>query len=399
VKGQYVGRFPEVGQLVLPVLAGGPHDSQETVLHRAGREFSCSASLLREDSGSIIGAIVVFHEVEHLPVKRMAAPLPHLYTFDEIVSDSPKMAAAKQWARIVAPSPFTVLLCGETGTGKELFAQAIHSASSRCNGPFIPINCSAIPEGLIESELFGYDEGAFTGAKKGGLSGKFEAADHGTIFLDEIGDMPLALQTRLLRVIQEGKVVRIGAVKEHDVDVRIIAATHRDLKAEVKRGTFREDLYYRLNGLTVRIPPLRERSEDIPELARRLVLRIAGKFNRKAFEIDNGFIAKLRLHTWPGNVREMENAIEGAILRCDENGSLTAALLDLSADAIDPIVPQPFSSVPVLPENSLRDTERMLIYNTLMSFHGNVRKTAAKLGIGRNTLYRKMKAFAIPRVE
>jgi len=398
VKGQHIGKIPNAGEAVLPTLADADeHDSREFVLKRAGQEIACKASLMRGDNGELLGAVTVFHPIAKQPARLMTENPCHQYTFDDIVGNNAQMAALKQWASVAAASPFTVLLLGETGTGKELFAQAIHNGSSRRDGPFIAINCAALPESLIESELFGYEDGSFTGARKGGRPGKFEAASGGTIFLDEIGDMPLEMQTRLLRVIQEGKVARIGSVREIRVDVRIIAATHKDLKAEVKRDAFREDLYYRLSVLEVRIPPLRERVEDIPELTRQLVKRIARRFNRRLVAIDDDFLSKMQTYTWPGNVREMENLIEVAILRAGACGNLSADLLDLPGEIPSSTAPEPVPGTPAPGSASLRDSEKALIHKTLMFCKGNIRKTATKLGIGRNTLYRKIKEYNISR--
>ncbi|MFE7280356.1 sigma-54 interaction domain-containing protein [Heyndrickxia sporothermodurans] len=216
-------------------------------------------------------------------------------------------------AEKISVSNSAVLLTGESGTGKELFAHAIHQNSSREQFPFVRINCASIPEHLLESELFGYDEGAFTGAKKGGKRGKFELANFGTIFLDEIGDMPLSMQSKLLRVLQEGEVERVGGQKPKTIDVRIIAATHRNLEKMIEEGTFRQDLYYRLNVIKLEIPPLRERKEDIPYIATYLLNKLEKKFHRHGINLTNRVISKLQQHNWPGNIRELENVLERAV--------------------------------------------------------------------------------------
>jgi sigma-54 dependent transcriptional regulator, acetoin dehydrogenase operon transcriptional activator AcoR len=214
------------------------------------------------------------------------------------------------FARKIADSRSTVLLSGETGTGKEIFAQSIHNAGARREEAFVVVNCGAIPRTLIESELFGYADGAFTGAKRGGQAGKFEIADGGTIFLDEIGEMPLDMQTRLLRVIEEGTVQRIGESRQIPVDVRIIAASNRELLDEVERGNFRRDLYYRLNVLPIRLPALRERKEDIPILVRLYMDKLSKKLNKKPVPISQDYMDALSAQPWPGNIRELENMLE-----------------------------------------------------------------------------------------
>jgi transcriptional regulator with PAS, ATPase and Fis domain len=290
-----------------------------------------------------------------------------------------------------------VLIKGESGTGKELFAQAIHNASSRRDRPFVAINSAALPEALVESELFGHDEGAFTGSRKGGQAGKFEIAEGGTVFLDEIGDMPLGVQAKLLRVIQEKKVVRVGSAQERQVDIRIIAATHKDLHAEVRRGTFLQDLYYRLNVLEIRVPALRERLDDIPALTAHLVQKLAANLNRSEIRTDAEFLNTLQTHTWPGNVRELENTLERAIVRVGLDGVLKAEILDFPENEEPSASPAASKAgrKSTAEIKSLRDTEKDLIVEALAIFEGNIRKASAKLGIGRNTFYRKMKEYGI----
>ncbi len=391
-KGCHVDGINDATAAILPILSDGlEHEEKQIVINRIGREIRSSASLLRDDNGTIIGAVAVLHEVGREPVRRSSSKRSHCYTFDDIVGESPAISALKDSAKLAAASPFTVLISGETGTGKELFAQAIHAASPRCQLPFIPINCGAMPEYLVESELFGYEDGAFTGARKGGKPGKFESANGGTIFLDEVGDMPLSAQMKLLRVIQERKISRVGSSRETQVDVRIIAATHKDLYAEVKNGTFREDLYYRLNVLAIHIPPLREHIEDLPALAAELVSKIARRFNKGEMRIGDDFLRKLQFHTWPGNIRELENAIERAVIRAGFDGMLTGDLVDLRSQPAPPVETERKPSR----LKSLRESEKDLIAEALASNHGNVKKTALELEIGRNTLYRKMREYGI----
>jgi transcriptional regulator with PAS, ATPase and Fis domain len=280
-----------------------------------------------------------------------------------------------------------VLLYGESGTGKELFAHSIHTHGPRSNKPFVAINCSATPEGLIESELFGYATGSFTGASKKGKAGKFEIADGGTLFLDEIGDMPMHTQVKLLRVIQERKVTRVGSSTEIPVDIRIIAATHKDLKKEMELGNFREDLYYRLNVILIRIPPLRERLDDIPVLVESLVNKLSLRLKRHGILVTKPFLRACYAYPWPGNIRELENALERAINMVREDGILTAELMELNS-----------ASLPV--ENSrddlvrpLKDMEKDLLIQALKKADGNIVQASKMLGISRNTIYRKIKEF------
>ncbi len=399
-KGRYVAQVYKSPPLLQLLSDGIEYQNKEVIIERTGRKIHSSGSLIRDDSGAVIGAVAVFREnVGRLwqPSRRPALP-PQRYTFDDIIGQSSAITELKEWARLAAGSPSTVLIKGESGTGKELFAQAIHNASSRRDRPFVAINSAALPEPLVESELFGHDEGAFTGSRKGGQAGRFEIAEGGTVFLDEIGDMPLGVQAKLLRVIQEKKVVRVGSAQERHVDIRIIAATHKDLHAEVLRGTFRQDLYYRLNVLEIRVPALRERLDDIPALTAHLTQKLAANLNRSGIRTDENFLNTLQTHTWPGNVRELENTLERAIVRVGDDGILKAEILDF------PEKEQPDAPLPAASKSgrkapaeikSLRDTEKDLIAEALTIYEGNIRKASAKLGIGRNTFYRKMKEYGI----
>ena len=384
--------------------AGREYLDEDSVIGKIGRRIRTSGTAVRDEAGCVVGAIGVFREIhgatggiqKAFRPSRLAVPR---YCLDDIVAQSAEMKAAKDWAALAASGSSTVLILGESGTGKELFAAAIHGASDRAPYPFVAINCAALPESLIESELFGYVEGSFTGARKGGQAGKFEMAAGGSVFFDEIGDMSLNVQAKLLRVIQERRVARIGSAEEIPVDVRLIAATHRKLEAEIARGAFREDLYYRLNVLEIFVPPLRKRVEDIPELARRLAARIAAKLNRAPVSIEDSFLARLCSYRWPGNVRELENAIERAIVRIGENSSLDASSLHLpggepwnSGVAVRrEVVPRADLSE-IVP---LREVERRTIAEALGNCGGNIARTAQLLGICRNTLYRKMQEYGI----
>jgi len=337
----------------------------------------------------------------------------HLY---QILGESPAVRNAARLATQYASTDSTVLITGETGTGKELLAQGIHNASQRAKRPFVAINCAALPETLLESELFGYEDGAFTGSRKGGKPGLFELAHTGTIFLDEIGDMPLSLQTRLLRVLQEQEVVRLGGVEPTPINVRIIAATHRDLAQRMDQGLLRQDLYYRINILRLYAPPLRERPQDIPELARRLAGDVAARLNRNIdvrTTLDLLLPAMARYH-WPGNVRELGNVIERAIVslaalppRVSAESHLRQTLPELFAATPVP-APPPTDAADIAPNAAaitgapaggdlrthLREVAREKARQALIDAGGNHDEAARRLGISRSTLWRRLRADA-----
>jgi transcriptional regulator of acetoin/glycerol metabolism len=402
-RGRHISQVCSIGGAIIPVLESGEeHQVKEVVIGKTGKKVTCSASMLRSCEGNVIGALAVFSESAPASTRLLPRVPSRRASFDDIVGEGPVMKHLKEWAKVVAAaSPSTVLITGETGTGKELFAQAIHNVSARKNGAFIALNCAALPENLVESELFGYEEGAFTGGKKGGRAGKFELADGGTIFLDEIGDVPLTTQMKLLRLIQEKTYVRLGSAEEREVNVRIVAATHKDLSVEVQRGTFREDLYYRLTDLEVKIPPLRQRREDIAPLTQHIIQKIVSRLADEGHErfaaltrmpsihIQDSFVKKLESHVWPGNIRELENVIERALVRMGANDELHADLIEFSR--------QQLVKAEIIPDHvkPLRDAEKDSISEALIVFKNNIKQTSVHLGITRNTLYRKMKEYGI----
>ena len=311
-------------------------------------------------------------------------------TFDFILGHSKQIQQTVELARKAAMSDATVLITGESGTGKELFARAIHSAGLRKDQPFVAINCAAIPETLMESELFGYEDGAFTGAKRGGKIGKIEAANNGTLFLDEIGDMPLYMQVKLLRVLQEKKFERVGGVKTISVDVRVVAATNRNLPKMVEDGSFREDMYYRLNVIPCYIPALRERFEDVGFLVQSFLEKYCRRHNKTITSLADGLLDHLRFYKWPGNVRELENVIEFGV--CFETGPVLQKETILPKLERDMVQETPGSIEPL--DKALRKIEKNLIRHALEMFadHPNpVDKAAEALQISRATLYRKLK--------
>jgi transcriptional regulator with GAF, ATPase, and Fis domain len=291
----------------------------------------------------------------------------------------------------VAPTDSTVLVLGETGTGKELIARAIHNGSPRCGRPFVKLNCAAIPFDLLESELFGHEKGAFTGATAQKI-GRFEMADTGTLFLDEIGDIPLALQPKLLRVLQEQEFERLGSGRTHRIDVRVVAATHRDLAELVRRNEFRSDLYYRLNVFPVMLPPLRQRQGDIPQLVSHFVEIFARRMGRPITHIPQETLEAFTSYSWPGNVRELQNLIQRAVIRSDD-GVLPNPLP--TSENI-PVTVSPVSPA----QGTFRDSQRALIMQTLKAANwviGGPDGAAIRLGLKRTTLFAKMKKLGISR--
>ena len=315
--------------------------------------------------------------------------LSRKYLFHDIITKSPRMQDILVLAREVASLRSTVLIRGESGTGKELVARAIHFSGDRSKAPFITVSCAALAETLLESELFGHEKGSFTGAAAQ-AKGKFELADGGTIFLDEIGDISPKLQADLLRVLQERRFYRLGGAEEVRVDSRVIAATNKDLATEVREGRFRDDLYYRLNVIEVRIPPLRERREDIPLLSEHFVERLAHELGKKVDGISESALKLLLDHDWPGNVRELENAIERAIVTARGRMLVEEDFAFLTQSRIM----APWS----IPANmTLQDLERQAIEATLERTAGNVKEAASALGIDRSTIYEKIKRYGIQR--
>ncbi|WML37721.1 sigma 54-interacting transcriptional regulator [Clostridium sp. OS1-26] len=319
------------------------------------------------------------------------------YSFDDIIGNCNKIQQVKAISKRAANTNSNVLIIGESGTGKELYAHAIHNASKRYLGPFVKLNCAAIPSELLEAELFGYEEGAFTGAKKGGKKGKFELANKGTIFLDEIGDMPINMQVKLLRVLQEKEIERVGGNVLKEIDVRIIAATNKNLENMIKEEKFREDLYYRLNVMKVVLPPLRERKEDIPLIANALRMKVADKLGMYVEGISKKAIECLVNYNWTGNIRELENVIERAINLLDSDLVIKPKHLPerLSKNKI---------RVNIINEGKylkdiVEEVEREVILEYLKKTNWNKNKTAKLLGISRAGLYRKIEEFNLEAVQ
>ncbi|EGO65945.1 sigma 54-interacting transcriptional regulator [Acetonema longum] len=356
---------------------------------RVPGQLFCDAFAINT-KGQAEGAVIVLKDPQQIKKLVKDATVSEIQTdFSQILGESQRMKDLKEMAFRVAQSNSTLLIQGESGTGKELFARAVHQSSKRKTHSFIAINCGAIPENLLESELFGYEEGAFTGAQRGGKLGKFELAHHGTVFLDEIGDMPLHLQVKLLRVLQERRVERIGGTRSIPIDVRVIAATNRDLEQLMATGEFREDLYYRLHVIPLFIPPLRERKEDIPLLVRSFVEYYSKLVGKEIAATTPEAIHILSRYSWPGNVRELGNIIEYAVTM--------AAGDTITADILPKRIKAPLQQGVKHHSLNLEELERKAIAEALeiASESGNKEKAAEILGIGRATLYRKIKAYKI----
>lgn len=321
-------------------------------------------------------------------------------SIEDIIGDSEAVLDLKDKIRKIADTQSTVLITGESGTGKELIARAIHSCSKRNKKPFIAINCGAIPDSLLESELFGYVKGAFSGASSEGRVGKFELANGGVIFLDEIGEMPFYLQVKLLRVLQERTIVRIGSNKLIKLDIRVIAATNMDLKQRIKEKKFREDLYYRLNVIPLRVPPLRERDEDIFLIMKILMEKYNKIFNKNVHSVDDEVKEIIKNYSWPGNVRELENTVEFMINMCDEKGIITKDMIyeNIIKNSISGNQNEKINSEKDTPLMTLEESEKLLIKKALSIYGSDTagkNLCAEKLGIGIATLYRKIDKYRL----
>lgn len=357
------------------------------------KHFTITWRPIKNQRGEVDGTVYILREIDL--VRRLTNKMAGYragFTFSDIIGEDPKYRVVLKNAEIASCTDSNIMILGETGTGKEVLAQAIHNRSPRHEGPFVAVNCGALPRELIGSELFGYEEGAFTGAKRGGNPGKFELASHGTIFLDEIGDMPMDLQLVLLRVLQEKVVVRLGGQKELPIDVRIIAATNKPIETMISQGLFRADLYYRLSVVVLKIPPLRKRKGDIGVLAHYFLEANRKKTAHVIKEIDPETLGMLEQYNWPGNVRELENVIERAIIFSDGSSSLIVDNLLLNDKEIDLAID--FSNVKSLPNDlSLKSGEKSIIKKALHEANGNITKAAQTLGITRATMYRKIKEY------
>jgi PAS domain S-box-containing protein len=368
---------------------GRPVVNKAVYILRADGEripISVSGAALKDRRGRVIGGVETFRDLSQ--VEELRKELEGRYTFADIVGRSAAMQRLFELLPQVADSNSTVLVEGESGTGKELIARAIHNLSPRSQRRFVALNCGALPDTLLESELFGYKAGAFTDAKRD-RPGRLAVADRGTLFLDEIGDVSPAMQTRLLRVLQERVFEPLGSVEPVPVDVRIVAATHRDLDALVQAGKFRDDLYYRINVVRLRLPPLRERREDVPLLIDRFVTRFSRVQNKDVVGVSDAALAILMAHAYPGNVRELENIIEHAFVLC-RGGLIEPQHLPPALHSVLGKVPRRLKTALTLAE-----LEAIHIHDALRRHHGNRTAAARELGINASTLFRKLKILGI----
>ena len=379
---------------LISCLEGKPYSRiRRSVSTDKGRfEFFTSARPIVDSAGRIIGAVEIMKDMREIKALAEEVSQPETVAFDAFVGDTPSVKQAIAFARKIAPTPSIVSIRGESGTGKELFARAIHAESGR-SGPFIPVNCAAIPDSLLESELFGYESGAFTGAKKSGRAGLFEQAAGGTLFLDEIAELPPGPQAKILRAIQEKRVRRIGGRSEIHVDTRIITATNRNLEQLVESGAFRQDLYYRINVLPIHLPPLNARTEDIPALADHFLFQINCKLAGVFQQLSSDALDKLRHHNWPGNVRELKNVIERAAILCDTKQIGVESIL-FSFELAAPLAAGGRVLETVGEADSLTGQldalERRIVVDALKSAR-SIRQAAGRLGVSHTTLRNKIK--------
>lgn len=374
-----------------------------------------SVRTITNEEGIPAGALIIFRELDDVRQLIQSVSGPSLIDFEDIIGESQVFTNAINLAKTVAPTNMSVMLRGESGTGKELFARAIHKNSSRRKGPFVTVNCAAIPDSLLESEFFGYERGAFTGASSGGKQGLLELATHGTLFLDEVGDLSPPLQAKILRALQEQRIRRVGGRQEIKIDIRIVSATNKELEQMMNDGTFREDLFYRLNVIPIWIPPLRSRKEDIPLLAEHFVNTMARELGKPDLRLSQNAIARLLDHGWPGNVRELQNVIQRAAILASEEIDATHlviesvpsasafrepdALLDLSRSLTDEPEQKRSESLFYLPDKLPLDLPELLekieahYIAQASKVYCSSRQIGSALGISHTTAINKMRKF------
>lgn len=385
----------------IPALRGIDSGQDRSVVTINGLDFYLHKGALHH-SGEIIGHIIKFEHLTPPPVTIKKKNLEYAnkgmvarYTFADLIGKSDQLYRAIEKSKSYGQTDLTILVLGESGTGKEVLANAIHNVSSRRGGPFVAVNCATLPQSLLESELFGYEEGAFTGAKKGGRAGLFEIAQHGTIFLDEISEITLSSQAQLLRVLQEKVIRRVGGNRIIPVDVRIIAASNADLQSKIKAGLFREDLFFRLNVLNIRIPPLRERKEDIPLLINYFIKKHLG--NDTTIKIPDSFMKKLKNYPWPGNVRELENFVEKFVILSKDNDAIYPLLEELFYDFshYDTLTRESGDRQIVVELDTLKNMELQIIKAAYECYGTDKSSLARLLGISRSNLWSKLKEIGI----
>ena len=399
---QALGRdVAEVVAMDIPMINslrnGESYDNREIMITtpRGRHHYLSTGRPIKDQEGRVIGMAAALKDMSQVRDLVYSVTKPSMLTFEDIIYGSDAMERVIAMAKRVARNDSTVVIRGESGTGKELFARAIHMESLRRNKPFVPLNCAALPDSLLESELFGYADGAFTGAKKGGKQGLFEFAHEGTLFLDEIGELSPHLQAKLLRVLQDGKVRRIGDGHEIAVNVRVLAATNRDLEEMMARGDFREDLYYRLNVFPIRLPALRDRPEDIPFLVQYFLNKFGQQPTKQFTGISAGALRILTKHRWTGNVRELENVIVRAI-NLVESGEIKPEhiILDERFTRAEGVSPVEDSINPVSLKEAAAQAELDALQLAL-KIHGSARKAAKTLGVSHTMVLNKMKRFGL----
>jgi transcriptional regulator with PAS, ATPase and Fis domain len=392
-KARFSPSLREIAKSAIPCKAR----KMEITLDDRRIEVNYEKNPIYSEKDEFLGNMIILDEQSESSSRQSSASVAK-YDFDSIIGDSPRLRHCKKLALKAAETSVSVFLHGPSGTGKEIFAHGIHNASDRKDEAFVAINCAAIPREIAESELFGYETGAFTGAKKGGNIGKLQAADKGTVFLDEIGDMPLELQAKLLRLLEERTITRIGGRREIPVNIRVIAASNRDIEALIAAGQFREDLYYRLNVTSIDLPPLVESREDIPLLVDYFI----GVFNeimgKQVPGILPDIMQRFQTYSWPGNIRELKNTIEFAVMV--NSGEETIAWKHLPGRLRTPLLysdPQEVSPGDPLgrERRELQESEKALYEKAVKMAGGNLSKAARSLGISRSTIYRKLKSFNI----
>jgi len=380
---------PEINFVILT--AYGTIENAVRAIHLGAYDY-ISKPVNLDELDILIGKIIE-HKNLKSEINLLRNQLQEKHKISSIISGSPIMQEVLSMVSRAAESKATILINGESGTGKEVLAKSIHYITSRKNYPFIAVNIPALPETLLESELFGHEKGAFTGADKA-KKGRFELADKGTIFLDEIGDVPLGVQVKLLRVLQEQKIERLGATENLDIDVRIIAATHQDLELKIKEGTFREDLYYRLNIVSVKIPPLRERREDILQLIEHFISKYSKENNKDDIEISREAVDLLMKYNYPGNVRELENIIERAVVLCRDN---IITLSDIPNSIRGFKQEEIITSSDVTLADQVEALEKKLIYDALDKSNGNQTLAAKMLGLTERNIRYKIQKYGIKK--
>ena len=405
--GRHITDFIPDSGIPAVIASGEPDLGAWRSIQGSERKLLVNRIPLRDQDGLVIGAfsLTLFDTPEQIQAllqrvdfldkkvnsyaRRIKSALRASHTINSILGNSPAITVFKSYLLHYARTESPVLILGATGTGKELAASAIHMASNRPDGPFVSINCAAIPKELFESEVFGYVPGAFSGAHKDGKIGQIELADQGTLFLDEVGDLPLHAQVKLLRVLEEKTLCRLGSSQPRAVDFRLVAATNRDLKKMIAAGTFREDLYYRINPMTLNLPPLSERVEDIPLIARDVLNRMGGE----GIECTEGAMNALMRYRWPGNIRELRNVLIRALSLCSGN---QITLTDLPPELRQQAIAESAGTDGKL-QSVVKNSEAQTILLALGDHHWNVAKTARALGISRASMYEKMRKFGIRR--